>query len=240
MIMNAWNITYSKKSDFIPLIGHGDPVPYISRSMEFTKDLWTSQSKNQDTLGQNMYESKKSDEKRTILRSSAPKYMKIYEIHKFDLWDSQKFQSWSKPSMSPTTVYHLCTVLPVVFEISQLEVSTKIHDLKRVHFWGGTMRVWDPRWRGKTYRMKTNFAPNESSNRALYVGMRISIRGCLSKKFQAFEHFSATKYVWNPIDLILDSELPTVLQLTWKCLRPLEFVWERWRDLESKFTSFTV
>ena len=79
------NITYSKKSDFIPLIGHGDPVPHISRSMEFTKDLWTSQSKNQDTLGQNMYESKKSDEKRTILRSSAPKYMKIYEIHKFDL-----------------------------------------------------------------------------------------------------------------------------------------------------------
>ena len=91
MIMNAWNITYSKKSDFIPLIGHGDPVPHISRSMEFTNDLWNSQSKNQDTLGQNMCESKKSNGKRTILCSSTPKYMEICEIHKFDLWGSQNF-----------------------------------------------------------------------------------------------------------------------------------------------------
>ena len=91
MIMNARNITYSKKSDFIPLISHRDPVPHISRSMDFTNDLWTSQSKNQDTLGRNTFESKKSDGKRTILVSSTPKWRKIYEIHKFDLWDSQNF-----------------------------------------------------------------------------------------------------------------------------------------------------
>ena len=60
------------------------------------------------------------------------------------------------------------------------------------------MRVCDPRWRGRTYRMRKIFAPNESSNRALHVGMRIIIRVFLSKKFQAFEHFSARKYVRIP------------------------------------------
>ena len=123
-------------------------------------------------------------------------YTKIHENlwdSQFDLWDSQFLKSWLRSPMSPTIVYHLCDVLPVVLEISQSVVSAKIHDLKKVPFWGGTMRRIGPRWRGRTYRLILFFAPNESSTRALSVGMLISIRECLNKKFQAFEHFSATK-----------------------------------------------
>ena len=60
------------------------------------------------------------------------------------------------------------------------------------------MRVCDPRWRGRTYRTKTIFAPNESSNRALHVGMLTSFREYLDKKLQPFEHFRATFYVDIP------------------------------------------
>ena len=67
-----------------------------------------------------------------------------------------------------------------------------------------------PRWRGRKCRLTKIFAPNESSNRALHVGMLTSLRECLDKKLQPFEHFRATFYVDIPdfrYNLILDSEL---------------------------------
>ena len=73
------------------------------------------------------------------------------------------------------------------------------------------MRVCDPRWRGRTYRMRKIFAPNESSNRALHVGKLTSLRECLDKKLQPFEHFRATFYVDFRYHLILDSELEWLL-----------------------------
>ena len=89
-------------------------------------------------------------------------------------------------------------MLPVVSEISQSEDSAEIHNLKRVPFFGGTMGRIGPRWRGRRCRLTKIFAPNESSNRALHVGMLTSFREYLDKKLQPFEHFRATFYVDIP------------------------------------------
>ena len=193
--IKVWDIAHSKKSDSIPLDSHEDPVFQNLRTVDFTNHLWTSQSKNQDTLDPNLCGRKNPDYNRDISRSYTLKYMKICEIHNLIYEIHNFFKSWLMSPMSPTIVYHLCAVLPVVLEISQSLVSAKIHDLKKVPFWGGTMRRIGPRWRLWTYRLILFFAPNESSTRALSVGMLISIRECLNKKFQAFEHFSARKYV---------------------------------------------
>ena len=69
------------------------------------------------------------------------------------------------------------------------------------------MRRIGPRWRGRKCRLTKIFAPNESSNRALHVGKLTSLRECLDKKLQPFEHFRATFYVDFRYHLILDSEL---------------------------------
>ena len=69
------------------------------------------------------------------------------------------------------------------------------------------MRRIGPRWRGRKCRLTKIFAPNESSNRALHVGMLTSFREYLDKKLQPFEHFRATFYVDFRYHLILDSEV---------------------------------
>ena len=88
--INERDIANSKKSDSIPLASHEDSVSQDLRSVDFTNDLWTSQSKNEGTLDPNLCESKNSDQKRDISRSYTPKHENLWDTQ-FDLRDSQKF-----------------------------------------------------------------------------------------------------------------------------------------------------
>ena len=104
-------------------------------------------------------------------------------------------------------VYHLSAQLPVVFENEHSVDWAEIHALKKAPFWGGTVRRIGPRRRGRSWSWIKIFTPYESRARALHVGMLIVLWECLEQNLQAFEHFSARKYVRFWIDLILDSDL---------------------------------